>query len=138
MSPRRAALASGPPGILRLRRRRDGSVALVNARGQVAADDLVFPSEHPFLFRQLFERQDIMRRDGDTIVVTLANASAVYRIGRPLSPEQDLTAEQGVIGVLEATELRPAPAVDEAKALALAETVAAARAAQAAQAAEVR
>lgn len=64
---------------LRLRRRRDGTVWLVDADGRTAGE-LAFPETHAFRWVWLAQNSDIARVDGGRVVVTLANARAVYEI----------------------------------------------------------
>lgn len=78
MSKRTIEPVDGIP--IRLRRRRDGSMALTDHRGAVDAESYQAPSEHLFLYSWLMGAGSSVARviDG-TITVTLANASLTYQ-----------------------------------------------------------
>lgn len=67
---------------LRLRRRRDGSLALTDAEGRVGSESRAFPAEHVFTPTTLLSLAGVgaFAMDGDTITVSLVNAAATYRV----------------------------------------------------------
>lgn len=98
---------------LRLRRRRDGTLALTDERGAVDGDGRVFPESHVFPASWLISSGGVATLDGDTLTLTLCNASATYRI-----VEQD--AAGNLHGELEAASLGDTPKIDEKAAAKLA------------------
>lgn len=105
---------------LRLRRRRDGSLALTDAGGAIATDGREFPTPHLFVFGWLYgEGSSVAKVDGDRLTLTLANAEAVYRV---VPNDDPVMANQGVLCELDAVELFDPEPIDE--------QVAAARAAE--------
>lgn len=105
--------ASGIP--LRLRRRRDGTMALIDHRGVVDAPERAFPAEHLFNYRWLLaDGAGIVALDGEEVRVELVNARATYRISRHTTAAED--GAEGVLCELVSTELFDAPAIDQARA----------------------
>ena len=100
------------PIALRLNRRRDGSLCLTDAHSNPAGPDREFPAEHGFTYEWLANNADVARIEGDTVTVTLANATAVYRIVNRRADALDLE--------LESSELVDAPPIDEKAAAAIA------------------
>jgi hypothetical protein len=80
---RTVTAAEGIP--IRLRRRRDGSVALTDHRGVVDAPTYQLPREHLFTYAWLLGGGAAVATPGPpgddrTITLSLANATAVYRV----------------------------------------------------------
>lgn len=94
---------------LRLRRRRDGSLALTDANGAVSGTDRAFPPHHFFTFLWLVgDGASVAQTTVDTVTLTLANASAVYRITE--------VGDVGVSADLVSADMYDAPSIDEAEA----------------------
>lgn len=130
-SPKKSLAVEDSPNLdrpLRQRRRRDGTMALTNANGQVA-DDAVFPSPMVFQYRWLLENGTIARLDGDTVTLTYVNASAAYKVERHLSLADD--GVEGLLCTCTETKVGKAPPIDEKVAEKIAKEVAKARAEQA-------
>ena len=90
---------------LRLNKRRDGTMVLVNADG-ADREDRAFPPHHAFTWDYLAgPGQAFVRLEGDTIRLELLNGRATYRI--------DQQGPNGVSGTLMEHELFDAPAIDE-------------------------
>jgi hypothetical protein len=119
---------------LRLRRRRDGSVALTDERGAVDAETYQVPSPHLFLYSWLMGAGSTVAdvRVG-AIILNLANARLVYEtvtadeghreaFARQINGHDDETAarmvaaftNQGHVARLVSAEAFDAPPVDEA------------------------
>lgn len=111
---------------LRLRRRRDGSLALTGANGGIDDPDREFPNPCLFLHTTLLDSGGAMSLSDDRIVVELANARAVYERVDPVDydlsvlgsakaspPSADAMRAQGVFGVLVESELFAAPDLKE-------------------------
>lgn len=113
---------------LRLRRRGDGTLALADANGALGPDR-EFPDPHLFVFTWLYgEGADVATVADGEVRLTLANASAVYRVVDNPDPT---TANQGVLGEVVSADYFDPPPIDEAKAEARAAEVAAERHAKA-------
>lgn len=101
--------------LLLLRRRRDGTVALVDAQASVSSPERGFPGEHDFLYDWVALNADIARLDGDTLRLELCNGRAEYRV-----TTRGPTAAWPIVGVrceLVGSELFDAPPVDEERAV---------------------
>jgi hypothetical protein len=97
MARRKTASADNIP--LRLRRRRDGALYLMDALGRTDSDELAFPSAHIFTAAWLLrEGREHAAISGDSLTVTLANASATYAI-------DEIDASGNVHVTLQATEV---------------------------------
>lgn len=108
MARRRTASAPNIP--LRLRRRRDGSLALTDATGAIDSDARTFPSPYVFPFSWLLgaDGRRAATFTTDTVELELANAKATYAV-----KEQ---TDQGLVCELVKSSLsKPAP-VDETEA----------------------
>jgi hypothetical protein len=104
---------------LRVRRRRDGSMALIDAARSVTSEERAFPAAFDFGTSWLLANSGIATLAGDEITLDLCNARATYYVtGRD---EHVLHAE------LVDAELFDPPPIDEERAV---EVVAAARAAR--------
>lgn len=97
--------AAGIP--LRLRRRRDGTLALVDADGRVGGEGRMFPAEHLFTNAWLLDSK-AAEIDGDDLTIVLANARATYRVIE--------RTDVGLLAEVTATELFDAAPVDEERA----------------------
>lgn len=93
---------------LRLRRRRDGSLTLVDADGRWESHQRAFPTEHVFSHEWLLDSGAAQYDDDDRLTITLANARATYRV-----LEHDTG---GVSAELVDHELFDAPPIDEDRA----------------------
>lgn len=100
--------------VLRLRKRRDGTLALTDAARQVNGPDREFPAEFVFTPTLVMGSGGAVRLAGDRLLVELVNGRAEYAV-TGVRPNGELAA------TLASSELFDAPPVDEAKA----ETVAA-------------
>ena len=90
---------------LRLNKRRDGTMVLVNADG-ANREDRVFPPRHAFTWDYLAgPGRAFVRLEGDTIQLELLNGRATYQI--------DQQGPGGVSGTLVESELFDAPPIDE-------------------------
>lgn len=107
------------PIALRLRRRIDGSLCLADDLhrvdalraddGTIISDGRRFPDTHWFRTSWLLETPEA-KLDGDTITLTLANATAVYRV--------TANEPRGYAVELVSSEVADTPPLDEAKAAA--------------------
>jgi hypothetical protein len=120
---------------LRLRRRRDKSLCLVDEMNRIASEGhpATFPPRHEFSLTWLLDNGRHVTVEDDTITLNLANGTAVYRRDQTLEEEvfeidNDGLAEQygknigetavrklsnGYWGVLESAEYFDAPDVEE-------------------------
>lgn len=93
---------------LRLRRRRDGTLALIDAEARASGDALAFPEEHLFTYRWMAQEPGVATREGDALRVRLVNAEATYHV-------REVTRD-GVVGELVDSRTHEAPPVDEEQA----------------------
>lgn len=113
MAAKKTASAANIP--LRLRKRRDGTLALTDAEGRVSGSDRAFPAEHVFTATTALNLAGAgaLALNGDTITVTLCNAGATYRV-----TEQRANGE--LAATLEKASLLDVPPIDEKAAAKLA------------------
>lgn len=104
---RRAArnLTTAPNIPLRLRRRRDGTLALTDHRSAVDAPDYAVPAAHLFTHGWLLREAAAARAINGVVTISLVNAKLTYRITE-LTPD-------GAMTTFESGEVFDAPAIDE-------------------------
>lgn len=99
---------------LRLRRRRDGSLALTDASGAVAGETRQFPPRHLFLYSWLYGEGSTVTKVGeDSVVLTLANGVGTYGIIEHENPGLDA---QGIYCELVDASYTDLVPIDEEKA----------------------
>lgn len=111
----RKAAASAANIPLRLRKRRDGTLALVDADGRVNGQDRAFPAEHVFTATTALNLAGAgaLTLAGDTLTVELCNAKATYKV-------TESRANGELVATLESASVSNAPDIDEKAAATLA------------------
>lgn len=92
---------------LRLRRRRDGSLALTDVEGRVNGERRVFPANHVFTPSKSIDLASAgaLEMSGVIVTVRLCNATAVYRV-------TERRANGEIVVEIESAKVTDTPPVD--------------------------